>query len=33
MGTFLKIAPQYRDVTFNSVDAVTNVTAVTGSFD
>ena len=32
MGTFLKIAPQNRPVTFTSVDAGTNVTATTGSF-
>ena len=32
MGTFLKIAPQNRDVTFTSVDAGTTITAATGSF-
>lgn len=32
MGTFLKIAPQNRPVTFTSVDAGTSVTAATGSF-
>ena len=32
MGTFLKIAPQYRPVTFTSVDAGTSVTATTGLF-
>jgi len=32
MGTFLKIAPQNRPVTFTSVDAGTNVTATSGSF-
>ena len=32
MGTFLKIAPQNRDVTFTSVDAGTTITATTGSF-
>lgn len=32
MGTFLKIAPQYRDVTFTSVDAGTTITATSGSF-
>jgi hypothetical protein len=32
MGTFLKIAPQYKPVTFTSVDAGTSVTAATGSF-
>ena len=32
MGTFLKIAPQYRNVTFTSVDAGTTIIADTGSF-
>jgi len=32
MGTFLKIAPQNRDVTFTSVDAGTNITATSASF-
>jgi hypothetical protein len=32
MGTFLKIAPQNRDVTFTSVDAGINISAITGSF-
>lgn len=32
MGTFLKIAPQNRDVTFTSVDAGTTIVAATGSF-
>ncbi|MBM4224331.1 MAG: hypothetical protein FJ167_05980 [Gammaproteobacteria bacterium] len=32
MGTFLKIAPQNRPVTFTSVDAGTSVTATTGTF-
>jgi len=32
MGTFLKIAPQNRDVTFTSVDAGTTIVASTGSF-
>jgi len=33
MGTFLKIAPQHRDVSFTSVDAGTTIIASTGSFD
>jgi hypothetical protein len=32
MGTFLKIAPQHKDVTFTSVDAGTYINALTGSF-
>ena len=32
MGTFLKIAPQYRDVTFNSVEASTIISATSASF-
>ena len=32
MGTFLKIAPQYSNVTFNSVEASTIVTATSASF-
>ena len=32
MGTFLKIAPQNRDVTFTSVDAGTSVTTTSASF-
>ena len=32
MGTFLKIAPQYRDVTFSTVNAEVEIIASTGSF-
>ena len=32
MGTFLKIAPQYSDVTFNSVEASTTISATSASF-
>lgn len=32
MGTFLKIAPQYSNVTFNSVEASTTISATSASF-
>jgi hypothetical protein len=32
MGSYLKIAPQYRDVTFTSVDAGSSLTATSASF-